>query len=142
MIESHVRTERTILGARCCYVERADVPINGRPGVHRPERSADRRGIAAARSNQQIAVRQSKDEAVGVPIAIKISPEHYIALRIDCLHRIARECQAEALSAVDRIEEHDDFAPISRSSREPAGIDSIWSRMVIGKEGNLSGIVN
>ena len=142
MIENHVRAERTILGARRRYVERANVPIDGWPGIHRPKRSTDRCRIAAARSDQQIAVSQPKHKAVGCPVAIKISPEHYISCRIDCLHWVARECQAKALSTVDRIEEHDDFAPISRSSCEPTGIDSLWSRMVIGKEGNLSGIVN
>jgi hypothetical protein len=142
MVKSHMRTERTILGARCRHVERADVPNNGWPGIHRSVRSANRRGIAAARSNQEIAVRQSKDKPVGVPVAIKISPEHYITSCIDGLHRVTRERQAEALSAVYRIEEHDDFAPVSRSSCEPTGIDSVWSRMVIGEECNLSGVIN
>lgn len=120
--EDHVRAERTILGTRCRHVERANVPINRWPGIHRPERSTDRCGIAAARSDQQIAVRQPKHKAVGCPVAIKISPEHYISCRIDCLHWVTRERQAEALSAVDKIEEHDDFAPVSRSSREPTGL--------------------
>jgi hypothetical protein len=88
VIESHVRTERTILGARCCYVERADVPINGWPGIHGPERSTNRRGIAAARSNQQSAVSQPKDKAVGRTIAIKVSPEQDIPCRVDRLHWI------------------------------------------------------
>ena len=34
MIESHVRAERAILGARRCHVERADVAVYGRPGIH------------------------------------------------------------------------------------------------------------
>ena len=34
MIESHVRAERTILGARRRDVERADVAVYCRPGVH------------------------------------------------------------------------------------------------------------
>ena len=34
VIESHVRAQRTILSARCRYVERANVPINGRPSIH------------------------------------------------------------------------------------------------------------
>jgi hypothetical protein len=142
VIESHVRAERTILGAGCRHVERANVPINGWPGIHRSKGSANRRGIAAARSDQQIAVSQPKHKAVGCPVAIKISPEDYISRCIDCLHRVARERQAEALSTVDRIEKHHDFAPISRSSGKPTGIDSLWSRMVIGEEGNLAGVIN
>jgi hypothetical protein len=142
VIESHVRAERTILCARCRHVERAYVPINRRPRIHRPERSSDRCGVAAARSDQQIAVGQPKHKAVGCPVAIKISPEHYISRRIDCLHWVAREREAKALSAIDRIKEDDYFAPVSRSSCEPTGIDSIWSRMVIGKEGNLSRVIN
>jgi hypothetical protein len=142
VIENHVRAERTILGARRGWVDCANVPINSWPGIHQPERSTNRCGIAAARSDQQIAVSQTKHKAVGCTVAIKIRPEHDVSCRIDCLHWVARERQAKALSAVDRIEEHDDFAPIPRSSREPTGIDSFGSRMVIGKEGNLSGIVN
>jgi hypothetical protein len=142
VIKNHVRAERTILGAGCRHVEGANVPINGWPGIHRSKRSANRCGIAVARSDQQIAVSQSKHEPVGCPVAIKISPEHDISRRIDCLHRVARERQAEALSTVDRIEKHDDFAPVSRSSCEPTGIGSLWSRMVIGKEGNLSRVIN
>jgi hypothetical protein len=46
------------------------------------------------------------------------------------------------LSTIDRIKEDDYFAPVSRSSCEPTGIDSIWSRTVIGKEGNLPGVIN
>ena len=75
-------------------------------------------------------------------VAIKISPEHNISCRIDCLHWITGECQAEAFSAIDRIEEHDDFSPISRSSREPTRVGGLGSGMVISKESNLSGIVN
>jgi hypothetical protein len=56
MIESHVRTKRTILGPRRGHIECADVSIDGWPGIHQAERSTDRCGIAAARSNQQIAV--------------------------------------------------------------------------------------
>jgi hypothetical protein len=86
VIENHVRAERTILGAWRRHVERANVPINRWPGIHRPECSTYRCGIAAACSDQQIAVRQSKHKAVGCPVAIKISPEHYVSRRIDCLH--------------------------------------------------------
>src|SRR5262249_6257345 len=107
-----------------------------------PKRSTDRCGIAAARSDQEIAVRQPEHKSVGCPVAIKISPENYVTRCVDCLHWIARERQAKALSAVDRIEKHDDFTPISRSSREPTGISIFWTRMVIGKEGNLSGVVD
>ena len=46
------------------------------------------------------------------------------------------------MPAIDRIEKHDDFSPITRSSREPTRVDRIWSGTVIGKEGNLSGIIN
>jgi len=34
MIESHVRAERTILGARRRDIERADVAVYRRPGIH------------------------------------------------------------------------------------------------------------
>ena len=116
MIESHVRTERTILGARCRHVERANVSINGWPGIHRPERSTNRCGIATARSDQQVAVSQPEHKTVGCTVAIKIRPEHDVACRIDCLHRISGKCQAEALAAIDRIENTTTFLPISRSS--------------------------
>jgi len=142
VIEKHVRAERTILGAGRRHVECANVPINGWPRIHRPERSSDRCRVAAARSDQQIAIRQPKHKAVGCPIAIKISPEHHISCRIDCLHWVTRERQPKALSTVNRIKEDDYFAPVSRSSCEPTGIDSLWSRMIIGKEGNLSRVVN
>jgi len=56
MIESHVRTERAVLSARRRDVERADVAVYRRPGIHRPKRAADRCGITPARSDQQIAV--------------------------------------------------------------------------------------
>ena len=142
MIESHVCAERAILGARRRRVDRANIAVHRRSGIRCPKRAADRCGIAAARSDQQIAVSQPKHKAVARTVAIKISPEHDIPCRIDCLHWIARECQAKALPAVDRIEEHDDFSPVFRSSREPTRVSGIGSRMVISKEGNLSGIVN
>ena len=122
MIENHVCAESTILGARRGWVDCANVPIDGRPGIHCPKRSTDRCRIAAARSDQKIAVRQPEHKAVGCPVAIKISPEDYVSRRIDRLHWVARERQAKALSAIDRIKEHDNLAPISRSSREPTGI--------------------
>jgi hypothetical protein len=57
MIKNHMRAERAILGARRGWVDCANIPIDGWPGIHCPKRSTDRRGIAAARSDQQIAVR-------------------------------------------------------------------------------------
>jgi hypothetical protein len=119
MIKNHVRAERAILGARRGWVDCASVPIDGWPGIHCPKRSTDRCRITAARSDQKIAVRKPEHEAVGCAVAIKISPEDYVSRRIDRLHWIARIRQAKALSTIDRIEEHHDFAPISGSSREP-----------------------
>jgi len=142
MVESHVRAERAVLGARRRDVERADVAVYSRPGIHRPKSAADRCGITTTGGDQQIAVSQPKHKAVRIPIAIEISPEHDISCRVDCLHWITGECQAEAFSTVDRIEEHDDFAPISRSSREPTRVERLGSRPVIRKKGDLSGIVN
>lgn len=142
MIESHVCAERVVLGARRRYVERANVAVHRRPGVHRPKRAADRCRITAARSDQKSAVSQSKYKTVRCTVTIKIGPEHDVPCRIDCLHWITGKRQAKALAAIDRIEEHDNFPPVSRSSREPSRVGCIGSRMVISKEGNLSGVVN
>ena len=79
MIENHVRAQRTILSPRRSRVDCADISIDGGPGIHRPKRSTDWRGIAAARSYQKIAVGQSKDKAILRPVAIKIRPEHDIS---------------------------------------------------------------
>ena len=46
------------------------------------------------------------------------------------------------ISVIDGIEEHDHFSPISRCSSEPTRVGSLRSGMVIGKESNLSGVVN
>jgi hypothetical protein len=142
VIENHMRAERTILGARRGWVDCANVSIDGWPGIHCPKRPTDRCRITTARSDQESAVHQPEHKAVGCPVAIKIGPEDYVSRCINCLHWIARVRQTKALSAIDRIEEHDHFAPISRSSRKPTRINSIWSRMIIGKEGNLSGAID
>ena len=89
MIKNHVRAERAILGARRGWVDCANVPIDGWPGIHRPKRSTDGCRITTARSDQEIAVRQPEHESVGCPVAIKISPEDYVSRRIDRLHWVA-----------------------------------------------------
>ena len=142
MVESHVRAECAVLGARRRQIQRANIAVYRWPGIHRPKRAADRRGITATGSDQQIAVSQPKHKAVGCTVAIEIGPEHDVPCRVDCLHRITGECQAKTFAAVDRIEEHDDFPPISRSSRKPTRVERIGSGTVIRKESNLSGVVN
>jgi hypothetical protein len=142
MIENHMRAERAILSSRRRRVNCTNVPIDGWPRIHRPERPTDRRGIAAARSDQQIAVSQPKHKAVGCAIAIEIGPEHDISCGIDCLHRITGECQAKAFAAIDGIEENDYFPPISRRSCEPTRVESLGSGTVVRKESNLSSVVN
>ena len=92
-----MRAERTVLSAGRRRVDCANIAVHRRPGIHCPKRAADRCGIAAARSDQQIAVSQPKHKAVARTVAIKVSPEHDIPCRVDCLHWIARECQAKAL---------------------------------------------
>ena len=101
-------------------------------GVGSPRRAA---------INRLPSVNPSTRRSAGI-VAIKISPEHDIPCRVDCLHWITGECQAKAFSTVDRIEEHDDFSPISRSSRKPTRVERFGSRTVISKKGDLSGIVN
>ena len=142
MVESHVRAERTVLRARRRHVQRADIAVYRGPGIHRSKRAADRRGITATRSDQQIAVSQPKHKAVGCTVAIEIGPEHNVPCRIDCLHRITGECQTETFTTINGIEEHDDFPPISRRSCEPTRVEGIGGGTVVRKESNLSGVVN
>ncbi len=85
-----MRAERTVLSAGRRRVDRANIAVHRRPGIHCPKRAADRCGIAAARSDQQIAVSQPKHKAVARTVAIKVSPEHDIPCRVDCLQDCAR----------------------------------------------------
>ena len=88
MVENHMRAERTILRAWRRHVERANITVHRGPGIHRAKCAADWCRITAARSNQQIAVTQPENKTVGCTVAVKIRPEHDVAGRIDCLHRI------------------------------------------------------
>src|SRR4030095_9083957 len=96
--------------------------------------ASDRRGITATGSDQQIAVSQPKHQPVSRTVTIKIRPEDHVPRRVDGLQGITGECQAQALAAIDRIEENDDFSPSSRSSREPTRANGIGRGIVIGKE--------
>jgi hypothetical protein len=137
-----MRAEHTIRGSGRSHVERSTIAIHSRPGIHCTKRAAERCGVTAPRCDQQTSVSQTQYKAVGVAVAIKTSPEHNVPGLINCLHGIARERQAKALPAVDRIEEHNDLSPASRAACKPTGIESVGSRTVISKEGDLSRIVN
>src|SRR5581483_4148552 len=58
------------------------------------------------------------------------------------LHWITRERQAKTLPAVNGIEEHDYFSPVSRRARKPTGVERFGSWLVISEKGDLPGIVN
>ena len=79
MIESHVRAEGAVLRAGRGHVQRADVAIDCRPGIHGSKRAADRRGITAAGGDQQVPICQSKHEAVRRSVAIEICPKYNVA---------------------------------------------------------------